>query len=322
MEASVLARLDVIHARRVGEMLVTQAAPDFDIEPEELLFDFGKMDGRALLEAFNAHEAKFGTTPFDPLGNLLRLYPGGITIWSGYPGAGKTTLLRQLVCHILHRGSSVFLASFEEDPRKAIVLLAKTAAGTNNLSVHQMQWFIDAYLKRFRLWGVIGIARHLKLLAVIRKLAQEGIRHAVLDSLMFLDVANDDIDEQRKFAVLLAATARAANIHIHLVAHPRKVISSSQEPDLNDIAGAKELGAMADNAIFVRKGGDQEYSESAQSTPMVIVIKKQRHYTGHLGKVEGWFHRDFRQFSRNQFTSAPARYLPDDAFEAYSRPLA
>lgn len=309
-----IARLDIARARKIGQMLVTDASPEFDVEPEKLLVDLEKMDGKQILTEYTDRYARFGTTPFDPLGDRLRLYPGGVTIWSGFPGAGKTTLLRQFVCHCLARGSSVFQASLEEDPRNVLVNLAAVAAGREMPNAHQMQWFIDAYGTRFRLWGVIGIAKHRQLLAVVRKLAEQGVRHAIVDSLMCLDIANDDFEAQRRFANLVAATARAANIHIHLVAHPRKLISADQEPDINDVAGARELGGIADNVIFVRRVRSETADPLAAVTPMCIAIRKQRHGLGALGDVTGWFHRRFRQFNTDQFASYPTRYLPEDAY--------
>lgn len=310
-----IARLDIARARRIGQMIVTESSPEFDVEPEKLLVDIEKMDGRQLLAEYAERHARYGTTPFDPAGDRLRLYPGGVTIWSGFPGAGKTTLLRQLVCHCLARGSSVFGASLEEDPRNVLVNLAAVAAGQEAPTAHQMQWFIDAYGARFRLWGVIGIAKHRQLLAVIRKLAEQGIRHAIIDSLMCLDIANDDFEAQRRFANLVAATARAANIHIHLVAHPRKLISADQEPDINDVAGARELGGIADNVLFIRRVRNETADPLAPITPMCIAIRKQRHGVGALGDVMGWFHRRFRQFNVEQFLQQPTRYLPPDAYE-------
>ena len=299
---------------RVGPMIVTQDAPEFDAEPEAVLLDVAKLDGRAVLTEYAQRQSRYGTAPFDPAGDRLRLFPGGVTIWSGFPGAGKTTLLRQLVCHLLHRKSSVFLASLEEDPRDVLVRLASTAAGSDMPNAHQMQWFIDAYADRFRLWGVIGIAEHKRLLAVIRKLATENIRHAIIDSLMCMDIQNDDFEAQRKFANLLSATARAANVHIHLVAHPRKVVSSDQEPDINDVAGARELGGIADNVIFVRRGRTEVADPTAPSTPMVVVIRKQRHGSGMLGDIPGWYHRNLKQFHVAQFPTGAVRYLPEDAY--------
>lgn len=309
-----IAKIDAYRARQIGEMLITQGAEEWT--PERVLLDVGALNGRELLDKYRRRHARFGTAPFDMNGDLLRFYPGGVTIWSGFPGAGKTTILRQTICHFLNRGSSVFLASLEEDPADVLVRLAATAAASEP-SAKQMQTFIDEFQKRFRMWGIIGIANHRQLLAVIAQLAKEGIRHAVIDSLMCLDVANDDFEGQRKFANLVAATARAAQIHIHLVAHPRKLVSANQELDLNDVAGARELGGVADNVLFVQRqvGQAQAYGPSADVTPMCIAIKKQRHFNGALTNIEGWFNRGWKQFHREQFPDGPLRYLPREAYE-------
>lgn len=315
--SSSIARIDAYRARLAGEMIVTREAPDqFSADPNEVLVDLEAMSGKEICDQDDAHNARYATAPFDPEGKMLRFYPGGVTIWSGFPGAGKTTLMRQFICHTLHRGSSVFLASLEEDPRRIIRRLSSTAAGVKEANPHQVQWFIDAYIKRFRLWGVIGIASHQKLLAMARKLAQENIRHVVIDSLMCLNISNGDYEAQRQFAVLMATTARASQVHIHLVAHPRKLLKSDQELDLNDVAGARELGGVADNIIFIRRDPNrQSYANNAAVTPMCISIRKQRNFDGALGDCEGWFHRDLKQYNSEQFIHGPVRYLPDDAFK-------
>lgn len=319
MDSNPISRIEAHRARRVAEMLVTES-PETLEQPERVLLDLAPLVGRELLEKYHQRHARFGTAPFDPQGELLRFYPGGVTIWSGFPGAGKTTLLRHTICHFLAKGSTVFLASLEEDPADVLVRLAASAAGSTEPNAHQMQWFIDAYQKKFKMWGVIGIAKHLQLLAVISQLAKEGTRHAVIDSLMCLDIANDDFEKQRCFANLIAATARVAKIHIHLVAHPRKLISSDQEPDLNDVAGAREIGGIADNVLFVRRATNRmEYGPNSEATPMCISIKKQRHHTGALTDIQGWFHRHWKQFHRDQFPTGPTRYLPDDAFPITER---
>lgn len=314
--ASAMARLDAERLRRVGQMLVTEAPPDA-VEVETVLVDLGKLTGQQLVDRFKSRYAHCATTPFDPEGKQLALYPGGVTLWSGFPGAGKTTLLRQFVCHTLARGSSVFLASLEEDPEDTLVWLAATAWGCDETAIdgHRMQCFIDAYGERLRLWAVIGTTSHTKLLAVVRALAQKGTRHAVIDSLMKLDIANDNFEGQRKFANLLATVAKVGKCHIHLVAHPRKLISADQELDLNDVAGARELGGIADNVLFVRRKTDKsQYEKDRDCTPMAVGVRKQRHGRGSLGEINGYLHRSQHQFHAEQFSQA-TRYLPDWAYD-------
>lgn len=306
-----IARIDVSRARRIGQMLAPAEAPEFDADPDEIL-DMSRLDGATLLAEYQEEMSNYATTPFDSCGERLRLYPCGVTIWSGFPGAGKTTLLRQLACHLLQRDKGVFFASLEEHPKHLLVRLAATAAGTDNPSARQVQWFIDAYGEHLRIWAKVGMTKHRNLLAVVRKLASSGTSHVIVDSLMKLDISSQDFEGQRVFANLLAATAAQTRAHIHLVAHPKKPPQADQDPDINDVGGAKEIGGIADNVVFVRrKEGD---SPLAGATGMRITIRKQRHGHGGLGDITGWFHRSMRQFHVEQFPTGPMRYLPAAAY--------
>lgn len=299
--------------RQSAAMYVTAKGLDTG-PPSDVLVDLGPLSGREILAAYEARHANFATTPMDPEGNVLRLYPGGVTIWSGFPGSGKTTLLRQCICHLLASGQAVFLASLEEDPSDVLVRLAATAAGVVHPTADQVQLFIDAYEERLRLWGVVGIAKHAEILACIRRVAGEGVGHAFIDSLMCLDVANDDFEGQRKFANLLSATARQTGAHMHLVAHPRKLVSANQELDLNDVAGAREIGGIADNVLFVqRKNEAGQYGPNSDPTPMRVAIRKQRHGSGALTDLAGWFYRRWRQYAQEQPFGEirPRWYLPE-----------
>ena len=306
-----IARIDIARARRIGQMLAPTDAPEHDRDPDDSLLDMAKLDGKTLLEEYTEEMACYATTPFDKHGERLRLYPCGVTIWSGFPGAGKTTLLRQLACHLLQRDQGVFFASLEEHPRHLLVRLAATAAGSEFPNAHQVQWFIDAYGERLRIWAKVGLVKHRNLLAVTRKLAETGTTHAIIDSLMKLDISSQDFEGQRVFANLLAATAQQTRMHIHLVAHPKKPPQADQDPDINDVGGAKEIGGIADNVVFVRRkdAGDP----LAKATGMQIVVRKQRHGLGSLGDITGFFHRDKRQFHLEQFAQ-PIHYLPADAY--------
>lgn len=309
-------REDWERGQRVERMLAPTRAPEFDKDPDDNLLDMARLDGRQLLAEYEQEMSCFATTPFDNHGERLRLYPCGVTIWSGFPGAGKTTLLRQLACHLLQRDHGVFFASLEEHPKHLLVRLAATAAGTDRPSAHQVQWFIDAFAGRLSIWARVGLAKHRDLLAVIRKLALGGVTHAIVDSLMKLDIPTQDWEGQRNFANLVAATAQQTQTHIHLVAHPKKPQAKTDEDaDTNDVGGARELAGIADNVLFVKRSTKEGESPLAETTGMRITVAKQRHGFGSLGNITGWFHRRQRQFSLEQFPRGPIRYLPADAYE-------
>jgi twinkle protein len=297
---------NIARARKIGQMLVT-GAEEGTVEDLPLL-DVARQNPKEMLASFDAERARYQTAPFDPEGSRLKFYPGGVTIWSGYPGAGKTTLLRQLACHVLHREGTVFFASLEEHPRDLIIRLAATAAGMEHPDEEKLSWFCDYYGDRIKVWGVIGMAQHRKLLGAIKA---TKCQHAIIDSLMCLDIDNGDYERQRQFANAIAATARTTQTHIHLVAHPRKVIDSNQEPDISDVAGAREIAGIADNVLFVRRSKKENFGDSALG--MLVTICKNRH-DGNHGNIDGWYQRQWRQFSQWQFPEHPIRYLPNEAY--------
>jgi len=308
-----ISRIDAHRARKLGEMLVTHGS-EFH-EPQAVLFDLAGQDARQLLATYHRSRSSFATSPFDPQGGKLRFAERGYTIWSGYPGAGKTTALRQLICHLLHNGSKVFVASFEEHPVDVIVHLAGVAFGSEVPTVQQLQWFIDFYAGELRIWGMIGVAKHVQILGTIQQLAKEGVKQVMLDSLMCLDVNSQDFEGQRVFANLLNSIAIESNVHIHLVAHPRKALSVEQEADINDVAGGADFGRLAHNVVFVRRQKAMSNTAIPDVNGMQIAVRKQRYGSGFIGNIDGWLNRRIRQFKADQFDQLPTQYLPKQAYD-------
>lgn len=308
LDASV-SRID--RARAIRQMLVTEGG-EFH-EPRNVLFDLAKKNAGELLAEFTKAREGYATSPFDPNGSKLRFYRKGYTIWSGYPGAGKTTALRQLVNHLLHAKQRVFVASLEEHPVDVIVQLAGVCFGREVPTERQLQWFIDFYADDLKIWGITGSANHREIFGAVQSLAKQGVTQVLIDSLMCMDVNSQDFEAQRKFANLLNAITIDSNIHLHLVAHPRKAISVDQEPDINDVAGGADYGRLAHNVVFVRRG--KGVIADAQFSPMLVAIRKQRYGSGYVGDLTGWFNRRVRQFKFDQFDESPTQYLPKQAYE-------
>lgn len=314
--------------KRIGAIFVTPDDPKFlerQVDAPAEVFDIERAEAKSLLDAYRARQRSYSTAPFDPAGERLRFFPGGFTIWSGLPGAGKTTLLRQLAVHLMkpaddnvYAGPGVFVCSLEESPQEVLIRHAQVACATEDLSENALQWCVDLWGQKLKLWNYRPIeadARHMKILAAVRVLAREqGVRHAIIDSLMCLDVASNDYEAQRLFAGELARTAQASGVHIHLVAHPRKPYQGNQDLDINDVAGSADLGRKADNVLFVKRAQQETGATFHDCTPMVIGVKKQRYGTGFIGDMGGWFHRRFRQFVATQFQDTPMCYLTRNAY--------
>lgn len=307
------AKADVIaRARSTAGMFVAPSGKP-EASPERTLFEAGKKSAAELLQAYRTKMDTFSSTPLDPDGKIIRLYKGEWSILSGFPGTGKTTLLRQMVCHLLRAGKNVFVANLEQDPEHYLIELAGTAAGQEMPTESQLQAFLDTYGASLRLWGTIGVADHRQLLATVRDLAAAGCDHAIIDNLMMLDVAGDDIEVQRRFASLLTATAATSGTHVTLVAHPRKPLSADQLPAIWDVAGSSNLGNLAYNVYFVRRG--PEAGGVPGVTLMELHVLKQR-TRGTLGTIQGCYYYGQRQFHLDARQDEPTRYLPDSCYPA------
>lgn len=291
-------------------MIVTQAC-EID-EPKEVLLDIASQDVVEMLREYRAKQAKYVTAPFDHEGRKIRFFPGGYSVWSGFPGAGKTTILRQAICQWLNGGEGVFVASLEEDPRALLIRLAGTAFGVEEPTEKQLRWFCEFYAGQLHIWGVIGAGNYRQILGAAQSLVPKGVTQVVIDSLMCLDIDSQGWEIQRKFARLLATFTQTSNVHLHIVAHPKKPSDTENDVHITDVGGSKDIVGAADNVLFIRRGHEQDHGDNCG---MKVSIRKQRHFSGSQGEIVGWFNRRLRQFKSDQFDQHPTQYLPKQAYE-------
>ena len=80
-----------------------------------------------------------------------------------------------------------------------------------------------------------------------------GLNFIVLDNLMAMDILlyEGDTNAKQKAAMLdLTTLAKELNIHIHLVAHPRKSMGFLRK---NDISGTSDITNIVDNTFIIHR---------------------------------------------------------------------
>ena len=121
---------------------------------------------------------------------------------------------------------------------------------------------------------------------------KHGIRLFFLDNLMTigLDEINDDkYESQKNFLVELHDFAIEYNVHIFLVAHPKKT-ENKKISDLSfyDIAGSSNIPNLADNILFMKRLNEKEKEWIEENTgysySTVAIMLKDREY-GEMGST-------------------------------------
>lgn len=216
------------------------------------------------------------------IGELDRKIFGGtilqqLSVMTGRPGSGKSTLLNTILLSSVQQGypTAIFSGELPNQLLKSWITLP--AAGRNYVkpSVKRSDSYfvpkeveakILAWLKGKLFvhnseygnnWG--------QLRQDILQIVDKGAKNIILDNLMtlYLEYESDRTQyiAQRDFINELHEMVRDKNIHIWLVAHPRKQTAFLR---YDDIAGASDIGNLADN-IFIVHRVNQDFENQAKA---------------------------------------------------------
>ena len=193
---------------------------------------------------------------------------GVITIWTGFTNAGKTTVMTMLAKKAIEQGERIFFFNGEqtkEDFKNKLYIQA-----SNNSDIYQKQFKDSCVLDDFvrddkvsRLEREYGskiyvynneASRNIDVLiyAMEELRRTQKIRVFFLDNFMQIDIKSSDVfQEQTNIMEKLRTFAINKKVHIHLVAHPRKIERGKTRLSLYDIAGSSNLTNKAYNIISI-----------------------------------------------------------------------
>jgi archaellum biogenesis ATPase FlaH len=195
------------------------------------------------------------------------LLKGGISLWSGLRGSGKSTVLSQIALYAVNDGHSVLAYSGELTDKRYSRWLIQQAAGKQYVKEITKDdskfWIVPKDIQR-SIGSWISDRLHVynnsygsdyeRLITEIKKQIEiDKPDLLILDNLMTVDAYNLDANEYRAQTIImkgLAELSKQYNIHIALVAHPRKTISFLR---LVDVSGSANISNLVDNAYIVHR---------------------------------------------------------------------
>lgn len=199
---------------------------------------------------------------------IVGLFAGDLTVLSGLSASGKTSWLDCLALNVVNQGYKVAIWSGEMQDWRFQGWINQIAAGKNYAKKKQgyenlyyvptnIADKIDSWLdgKLFLYNNDYG-NRFNQLFNDIKELVEEkGVQLIVLDNLAALNIEDYDSDKysnQTKFILEIKDYAKKKNVHIILVAHPRKQNFFLRR---EGISGSADLSNIADRVILIHRVG-------------------------------------------------------------------
>lgn len=208
---------------------------------------------------------------------------GCITIWTGFTNAGKTTIMTMLAKKTIDQGERIFFFNGEqtkEDFKNNLYIQSSTS---KDLEIKQFRssCVFDTFVKEekaIQLEKKYGNKIYVynnempkdinTLLYAMEELrSSQKIQVFFLDNFMQIDMKNDNVfQEQTEIMEKLRTFAVNKKVHIHLVAHPRKIERFQTRLTLYDIAGSSNIVNKAYNIISILrvdtlKKDDKDYKK-------------------------------------------------------------
>jgi twinkle protein len=229
-----------------------------------------------------------------------RWRPAEVSVWTGINGHGKSLMLMQTLIPLLRDGERVLVFSGELSPQRQLKRLAKQISGLDRPTPQFLDYISDWLRQRCWIYNTLGVAELDRLLEVFRYAASRyGIKYFVIDSLMMTDVPEDGqgaMTAQKRAMRKICSFAQEANVHVHLVAHPRKARDESNAPGKMDVAGSGHITNGADNVFSVWSANKKE-GESPDTHDATLEIIKDREGDAGNREIRLYFCKESQQYT-------------------------
>lgn len=202
---------------------------------------------------------------------------GQLTIWTGKSGHGKSTFISQMLIEAIEQGYKVCSYSGELKLETFKNWIDLQIAGDENIDLVEDREYgrfkkiiKPEILTKIENWynGKIycydnrqiqeNIENNFVIHVIEEAIRNYGCKVFLIDNLMTCSFENSKIQDfykaQSDFVGRLSYLTKAYDIHIHLVAHPRKTVGNAITQD--DISGTSDTFKRADNVFCIERKED------------------------------------------------------------------
>lgn len=262
-------------------------------------------------------------TLYSKLDDLLKggMMMGQVILVTGKRGNGKSTFASQLVCSALSQNYNSFMYSGELPDYWVKSWIDGQIYGNQNLTNSQIKECEDWYRGRLFIYSneIIDNDETDDLLAALTDtIIKKDIKFAVLDNLMTaIDAGTNEAlyRKQSEFVGKLAKIAKAYEMVIVLVAHPRK---SKAEFDNDDVSGSADITNRVDVVMSYDKDNQRGDDIRVLKVTKNRISGKLDSYTMYysdmskrISDIEGIFGWDYLPHN-DQITKVNKSELPDE----------
>ncbi len=208
--------------------------------------------------------------------SIVQLNMSEVTLLSGSNSSGKSSWLNTLILNIIQQGVPTALWSGELRPDILKTWVQMVAAGKNNLKQstygdgkyyvpNNVAERIDRWLDgKFFLYNNEYGNTWEQIFHDMQELLKAGVKVFVLDNLFSLNIdllEGDKNNKQKELILQIKEFAKKNQVHIILVAHPRKVMSFLRK---NDISGTSDLTNAVDNVFIIHRVNNDFFRAGAE----------------------------------------------------------
>ncbi len=259
--------------------------------------------------------------PWERARGKLLLRPSELTILTGINGHGKSQFVGHMLLEAMSQDLKVCIASLELKPDTLLMRLTRQATAMKLPSPDYIRAVHSWYEDKLWIFDLLGNAKSARVLEVFKYARQRyGIDLFIIDSMMKLDIAEDDYRGQKAITEQASDFKNEHDCHVIVITHPRKGMDESRLPGKLDVKGTGAITDLADNCFTIWRNKSKHDkleechskhvpppSEIINQNDALFICDKQRNGEWE-GKIPLWFHADSLQYL-DYSSQSPHRYV-------------